>query len=188
MKDNLDIRKQIKEKINTYKSEVIGVWVDECEAAESAFERFDKLNSIMQPMYDLILSYSNYYSVPKDYGTGIELTMIEVHMLQDLLNPEFQTVSAIAKKWKRTNSAVSQTMSKLEQKGLITRTQNENDRKVFFLNLTDLGKETLLYHSRYDNVDIVKTHKKLFTKFTPEEIAIFFSVCDFYNDILEHND
>lgn len=148
------------------------------------FERYNKLNQIMQPMYDLVLTYSNYYSVRKDYGNGVELTMIEAHILQDLMDPEFQTVSALATKWKRTNSAISQIIRKLEDKGLLERTQNQSDRKSYTLTLTPLGEETVLAHSRYDNIDIVKIHKKLFNKYSPEELAVFFSICEFYNELL----
>jgi DNA-binding MarR family transcriptional regulator len=179
--------KKYQDKLKIYEEEVINTWVDPDEDADIVFDRYKKLNEIMQPMYDLVLSYSNYYSIRKDYGTGVELTMIEVHILQDLMDPEFQTVSSLATKWKRSNSAISQIIRKLEDKELLKRSQNEDDRKSYTLTLTSLGQQTVLAHSRYDNIDIVKTHKKLFNKFSPEELAIFFTICESYNDLLEEN-
>lgn len=179
--------KAFRDKLEIYQEEVIDTWIEPDEDSKVVFERYEKLNNIMQPMYNLVLSYSNYYSERKDYGSGVELTMIEVHILQDLLDENYQTVSSLAIKWKRSNSAISQIIRKLEDKDLLERKQNEKDRKSYTLTLTPLGEETVLSHSRYDNVDIVKTHKKLFEKFTPEEMAIFFTICESYNKLLEEN-
>ncbi|UUX33791.1 MarR family winged helix-turn-helix transcriptional regulator [Fundicoccus culcitae] len=183
---SIDLAKY-QDQLEVYEKEVISTWVDEDEDIELTAERYKQLNNIMQPMYNLILSYSKYFSIRKDYGTGIELTMIEAHILQDITDPEYQTASALAKKWKRTRSAISQIITKLENKQLIERTANPSDRKSYDLKLTPLGQETALAHSRYDNVDIVKTHKKLFKKFSPVEMAAFFAICESYNEILEEN-
>lgn len=183
---SIDIQKY-KDQLEVYENEVISTWVPEDEDMEKTIERYKKLDSIMQPMYDLILSYSKYFSVGKDYGTGIELTMIEAHILQDIMSVENQTASALADKWKRTRSAISQIISKLESKQLVERSVNPEDRKSYHLSLTELGEQTALAHSRYDNVDIVKTHKKLFKKFTPVEMAAFFAICESYHEILEQN-
>lgn len=182
---NFKYSEELQKKLLVYKKEVVDTWIDPDEDAESALERYKTLSDIMQPMYDLVLSYSNYYSIRKDYGSGVQLTMIEMHILQDLTEAESQTVSSLAEKWKRTPSAISQIIRKLEDKGLLERLQNKDDRKSYNLILTSLGEQTVLAHSRYDNIDIVKTHKKLFKKYSLEDMAIFFSICESYNQLLE---
>lgn len=177
--------KNVNKFLEIIENNVVGSWIEKDERKEISLSRFENLNSLMQPMYNLILSYSNYYSIPKDYGTGIELTMIEVHILQDLLNPELNTVSKLATKWKRTKSAISQTMRKLEEKGLIEKNQNEKNKKILNLHLTELGYKTVDMHTRFDNLDITKTVKELIKEHSEEEMATFFNICESYNKILE---
>lgn len=58
---------------NLYLEEIVDSWVDENESEEKTNERFKKLSEIVDPMYDFILTYSNYYSSRRDYGVGEKL-------------------------------------------------------------------------------------------------------------------
>lgn len=98
---------------NLYLEEIVDSWVDENESEEKTNERFKKLSKIVDPMYDFILTYSNYYSSRRDYGVGEKLTMLEVHYLTDIYDNPGITVTEIAKIWNRSKSAISQTVRKL---------------------------------------------------------------------------
>ena len=149
-------------------------------------DRYKKLNGIMEPMYDFILAYSNYYSIRRDYGSGEKFTMIEIHVLTEIYDNSGITVTELAEKWCRTSSAISQTVRKLMKWGLINRVGNENNGKIYHLTITEKGKELALIHKKYDNLDIVKTKKKLLKKFTIEELIAFDKICKEYTNILRY--
>ena len=149
---------------------------------------FNVMNySLMEPMYNFVVSHSKYFSIRKDYGTGIELTMIEAHILQDIKENPHTTVSSLALQWGKTSSAISQIIKKLDEKGLINRVINQNDRKINNLVLTTLGAETALAHNIFDNKDILRTRKKLLEKFSIEEMIAFDKICKEYTEIIEES-
>ena len=55
-----------------------------------------------------------------------------------------------------------------------------------YLTITERGKELALIHKKYDNLDIVKTKKKLLKKFTIEELIAFDKICKEYTEILRY--
>lgn len=167
-----------------YEEEILNAQIDLDENEKVVNARYEKLNGIMESMYDFVLAYSNYYSVRRDYGSGDKFTMIEIHILTEIYDKPKITVTALAEKWGRTSSAISQTVRKLMKWKLINRVENENNGKIYHLMITKKGKELVLLHKRYDNLDIVKTKKKLLKKFTIEELIAFDKICKEYTDIL----
>lgn len=173
---------------NLYLEEIVDSWVDENESEEKTNERFKKLSEIVDPMYDFILTYSNYYSSRRDYGVGEKLTMLEVHYLTDIYDNPGITVTEISKIWNRSKSAISQTVRKLINWEYICKKENTEDGKVYNLYITDIGKEIVMAHKRYDNVDIVKTRKRLLRDFTVDELVAFDEICKAYTALLRNKD
>ncbi len=167
-----------------YKKEIIDTWIEDNESLELIEERFVKLNGIMSFMYDFILAYSNYYSIKRDYGTGDKLTMIEAHILTDIYDNSGITVTELACKWHRTSSAISQVVKKLMKSGFVERINNKDNAKIFHLIPTKNGKVVVIAHKKYDNLDIIKTRKKLLEKFSLDEIISFDKICKEYTKIL----
>ena len=64
-----------------YEKEILNAQIETNEDEKLVNYRYKKLNGIMEPMYDFILAYSNYYSIRRDYGSGEKFTMIEIHMI-----------------------------------------------------------------------------------------------------------
>ena len=169
-----------------YEKEILNAQIETNEDEKLVNYRYKKLNGIMEPMYDFILAYSNYYSIRRDYGSGEKFTMIEIHVLTEIYDNSGITVTELAEKWCRTSSAISQTVRKLMKWGLINRVGNENNGKIYHLTITEKGKELASMHKKYDNLDIVKTKKKLLKKFTIEELIAFDKICKEYTNILRY--
>ncbi|MEX6493203.1 MarR family transcriptional regulator [Fusobacterium animalis] len=169
-----------------YEDEILNTKIEANEDEKLINSRYKKLNGIMEAMYDFVLAYSNYYSIRRDYGTGEKFTMIEIHILTEICDNSGITVTELAEKWCRTSSAISQTVKKLIKWGFVNRISNENNGKIFHLSITEKGKELALIHKRYDNLDIVKTKKKLLKKFTIEELIAFDKICKEYTNILRY--
>ncbi len=156
-----------------FEDEIIKTWVDDDEAEELVNHRFIRLNQLNLNVYDFVLTYYNYFIARRDYGYGHRLTMIEAHVLTDIVDNPGIWISQLAEKWGRTRSALSQTVKKLIAWGYVERVNSDEDSKYFFLYPTDKAKEFAIIHKRYDNVDTVKLYKRLLRKFSPEDLITF---------------
>ena len=58
-------------------------------------------------------------NIPIDYGTGLEYTSVEVHMLEYVIDHPGKTVTELSLDFDKTKAAISQMMKKLEEKELI---------------------------------------------------------------------
>lgn len=171
-----------------YENEIINTWIENDESEEIVARRYRALSTIMNPMYDFILAYSNYFSTRRNYGYGPELTMIEAHILTHIYDYPDTTVTEIANHWRRTTSAISQIVRKLINLGLVDRVNSKENGAVYHLTTTENGARLALAHKRYDNIDIVKTRKVLLEKFSVEDLQAFDLVCKAYTEILRAND
>lgn len=169
-----------------YKEEIIDQWIKIDQTKPEADKTYEKLNFLMEPVYEFVLSYSNYYNQRRSYGKGPKLTMVEAHILTQISDHKGLTVTELSKKWKRTTSAISQTVKKLIEFDLVYRQNSKANRKIFHLYPTKLGEELSFYHKRYDNIDIVKTKKKLLENVEIEDLISFNKVCKLYNQLLEN--
>jgi Transcriptional regulators len=131
-------------------------------------------------LYSFVETYNDYINGTRDYGTGLMISMVEVHMLTMIHDDPGTTVSDLAGVWNRTKSAVSQNISKLEKKGLIYRVRDENNAKIMHLYVTDEGEALTMAHKAYDIADIKKTQSALAEDCTPEELQSFYKVLDVY--------
>ncbi|RGY96192.1 MarR family transcriptional regulator [Clostridium sp. AM58-1XD] len=136
-------------------------------------------------LYKFVLLYSNYLSSSKDYGTGNMVSMVEVHTLTQIYDNPGITVTQLANYWRRTKSAVSQTVGKLESRGLITRTVSENNKKVYELYVTEEGRKLSAAHKAYDLVEISHTLEDLLKTCTYDEIDTFYKVLESYIHLFE---
>ncbi len=168
-----------------FEREVIGVWIRDSEDEETVERRFVEINSQNLILYRFILTYYNYFVTRRNYGGDHNFTMIEAHVLTDIVDTPGITVSELATNWKRTQSALSQTVKKLIKWGYVERVINQENSKYFFLFPTEKARDFAISHKRYDNRDTIKLFKLLLKKFTPEELTTFFNVMDEYNKILE---
>lgn len=168
-----------------YYNDILDTWVDENEDYITTNKRYKELSKVMDPMYDFVLAYSNYYNIRRDYGFGPKLTMIEVHILTEISDKPGITVTELACKWNRTTSAISQTVRKLMKQDLVYRENSKTNGKIFHLYVTETGEKLVFSHKKYDNIDIVKTKKKLMESFSIDELDAFDRICKVYTELLK---
>mgnify|MGYP005895669701 FL=1 len=172
-----------------FKEEIIGKWIDENEDIEITNKRFVKLNKQYETLYNFTLAYNNYMTHKKNYNSGKEkLTMVESHILLDIVDNPKITVGELAKKWEKTPSAISQTIKTLLKKEFIYREISPENAKYFYLYPSIKGKEFTNCHKKYDNIDIVKTSKTLLEKFYLDEVVSFYMVMEEYTKLLKKKD
>lgn len=89
------------------------------------------------------------HSSPHDFGTGVALFRAEIHTIRAIgKNPRIN-VTALAEHINVTKGAVSQTISKLTRKGLVSKTHARHNAKEVLLELTDLGWKGFHAHERF---------------------------------------
>ena len=134
-------------------------------------ERFDNMIKVIDESYDLIQEYD---SKPRQFGK-VMLYPVETHTLAIIRNHPGINASMIAKELKKTLSASSQILKKLEQKGLISRTKNPHNNREYNLYLTVGGRQIFDLHGQFDK-KIMKRYFKNLISFSNEEIDIYIKV------------
>nr|WP_242972005.1 MarR family transcriptional regulator [Haloimpatiens massiliensis] len=95
------------------------------------------------------------------------------------------TVTELSKYWNRTKGAISKTVSRLVERGFVTRYQKEDNAKTILLKVTEEGLKLSQAHKLYDTIDIAKTLDDLLKKCTIEDIDSFYKVIDTYIELIK---
>ena len=141
---------------------------------------YQQLLSRADLVYKFATLYSDYLSENQDYGTGQLVTMVEVPTLSAIeANPGI-TVTELAQMNNRTKGAISQTVSKLEKKGLIRREKRDGNAKTVLLFCTPAGKELSGRHMANDVSEVTQTMAELLRNCTMQELDAFFKVMTYY--------
>mgnify|MGYP001210683720 CR=1 FL=1 len=141
---------------------------------------FKQLNDRANLVYKFAMLYSDYMAVKKDYGTGLLINMVEMHTLTSIQENPGITASQLSKMWDRTPGAISQTLTKLQQKKLIERKKDEGNAKTILLYATPEGERLSRAHKTYDAADVAETMQELMKNCTTQEIDDFFKVISYY--------
>ena len=131
-------------------------------------------------VYSFVTVYNSYINELRDYGTGMLINMVEVHTLTMIADHPGITVSELSVMWSRTKGAVSQNVTRLEKKGLITRQRDEKNAKIVHLYVTGEGERLSTAHKLYDNMDIMQTQRDLLQSCSLEEVDSFYKVLKAY--------
>jgi len=115
-------------------------------------------------------------NVPCDYGTGEMYTSVEAHTITNIyLNPGI-TAKEISEKTARTQSAVSQIVSKLSLKGLLKTEKDSEDNRRTCLYVTEKGEELAKAHIAYDERAIGKAIETLIEKMGTDAMENFIQI------------
>lgn len=149
---------------------------------------YNQLNKRAEIIYRFVSLYNDYVYEERDYGTGVQLKMIEIHALTLIEQNPGITATELACRLYKTKGAISQTLKKLVQDGFVQRQFKENDSKTMLLYATLAGKSLSNAHKIYDINDIGQTLQDMRQVFADEEIEIFYKVMEKYSDLLQNED
>lgn len=93
--------------------------------------------------------YLQIAKIPHTFGTGVTLYPTEIHMICTIHDHAGATVTELAKVTGVTKGAISQTVAKLEAKGMIRRETPEDNHLKSLLWLTDLGRRANKAHTAF---------------------------------------
>lgn len=131
----------------------------------------EKLIDVVDQGYDIMQEYAN---KPRQFN-GIMLYPVETQTLEIIAENPGITASKIAKELKKTLSASSQILKKLEQKELITRKKNPDNNREYNLFLTKISQDVIKLHGELDEM-IYSRYLENLIDLKDEEIESFIKV------------
>ncbi len=123
--------------------------------------------------------YSNDNSQVHDYGTGEYYTFVEVHTVTLIEDNPGITGSEIAERNGRTKGAVSQILSKLEDKALIRRERDPNNGRRSHLYVTEKGLDLSRKHKEYDECAMGEALEEYISIFGQEAVEKFYEILEY---------
>lgn len=120
-----------------------------------------------------------------DYGEGNLMTETEAHTLGYICDNQEVTVTHLAETFFRTKGTISKLLAKLEDKGLVTRMQKDNNKKWVYFKATEKGLRINELHRSYDRVKTLEMLEALLQDCTIEEIESFYKVTALRTRFLE---
>ena len=119
------------------------------------------LNSI------LLISENQHEILVGSCTSGVSLTNTQEHILM-LVADEELTNSVLAKKLNVSQAAITKAVKPLLNQGMLETYRDENDARVLYYRLTDIGRPIALEHLHHHQ-HTLHTYEDVLSKFTPNE-------------------
>ena len=113
-------------------------------------DRFKLFEELMKTLHEITTGFNEYESIPRKYGIEEMLFMAETHMLNMIFENEGITLGELSRITRRSNGAISHTITKLINKGLVIKKKMPEDNRSFVVFLTEKGNLVHNYHKNYD--------------------------------------
>ena len=134
------------------------------------------LNSI------LLLSENQHEILVGSCTSGVSLTNTQEHILM-LVADEALTNSVLAKKLNVSQAAITKAVKPLLSKGMLETYRDENDARVLYYRLTEIGKPIALEHQHHHQ-HTLHTYEDVLSKFTKNEQGVISRFLDLLEEEL----
>lgn len=134
------------------------------------------LNSI------LLLSENQHEILVGSCTSGVSLTNTQEHILM-LVADESLTNSVLAKKLNVSQAAITKAVKPLLSQGMLETYRDENDARVLYYRLTEIGKPIALEHQHHHQ-HTLHTYEDVLSKFTKNEQGVISRFLDLLEEEL----
>ena len=134
------------------------------------------LNSI------LLLSENQHEILVGSCTSGVSLTNTQEHILM-LVADESLTKSVLAKKLNVSQAAITKAVKPLLSQGMLETYRDENDARVLYYRLTEIGKPIALEHQHHHQ-HTLHTYEDVLSKFTKNEQGVISRFLDLLEEEL----
>ena len=134
------------------------------------------LNSI------LLLSENPHEILVGSCTSGVSLTNTQEHILM-LVADEALTNSVLAKKLNVSQAAITKAVKPLLSQGMLETYRDENDARVLYYRLTEIGKPIALEHQHHHQ-HTLHTYEDVLSKFTKNEQGVISRFLDLLEEEL----
>lgn len=125
----------------------------------------------------LVMTYMNMDRQMQNYGTDTVIYHSEIHLISAIAKNADINVKGLAEQFGITSASVSETLSKLQKKGLIKKTQDEGNLSRLKLSLTTKGRLAHEEHMRYHD-EINQIIAEALTGATEEQLDFLIGFCN----------
>ncbi|ROR21341.1 DNA-binding MarR family transcriptional regulator [Mobilisporobacter senegalensis] len=119
-------------------------------------EAHDTLNEILVILFNDIMDLEQKALISEKFKN---ISINDMHIIEAIGDKEPQKMSQIAKSMKVTVGTLTTAMNSLVNKGYVIREKGQEDRRVVFISLSELGLEALKKHAKFHE-DMVQTIMK----------------------------
>ena len=134
------------------------------------------LNSI------LLISENQHEILVGSCTSGVSLTNTQEHILM-LVADEALTNSVLAKKLNVSQAAITKAVKPLLNQGMLETCRDENDARVLYYRLTDIGRPIAIEHQHHHQ-HTLHTYEDVLSKFTPNEQEVISRFLDLLEEEL----
>lgn len=134
------------------------------------------LNSI------LLLSENQHEILVGSCTSGVSLTNTQEHILM-LVADESLTNSVLAKKLNVSQAAITKAVKPLLSQGMLETYRDENDARVLYYRLTEIGRPIALEHQHHHQ-HTLHTYEDVLSKFTKNEQGVISRFLDLLEEEL----
>ena len=134
------------------------------------------LNSI------LLLSENQHEILVGSCTSGVSLTNTQEHILM-LVSDEALTNSVLAKKLNVSQAAITKAVKPLLSQGMLETYRDENDARVLYYRLTEIGRPIALEHQHHHQ-HTLHTYEDVLSKFTKNEQGVISRFLDLLEEEL----
>ena len=124
---------------------------------------------------------TNEYDAMLHNYNGVIMFQAESQLIKMIGNNPGITASELAQRSKKTNSACSQLIRKLKQKGWVIQKRNESNNRMWNLFLTEEGEQIYQAHYQFESRCYLRTFHSL-EQFTEEELGIYLKIQNQINE------
>lgn len=114
---------------------------------------------VIQNLLRLLNKFDRIEKMPIVLENGVELTTKEIHTIQAIGETEKINVTEVGTHFGVTKGAASQMVSRLVERGFVTKSISAHSNKEFELTLTDLGWQAFKTHERFHGQDMAELIK-----------------------------
>ena len=140
----------------------------------------EKINHFLN---EVILTAENQHEILVGSCTsGVSLTNTQEHILM-LVADEALTNSVLAKKLNVSQAAITKAVKPLLSQGMLETYRDENDARVLYYRLTEIGKPIALEHQHHHQ-HTLHTYEDVLSKFTKNEQGVISRFLDLLEEEL----
>ena len=140
----------------------------------------NKINRFLNSI--LLLSENQHEILVGSCTSGVSLTNTQEHILM-LVADEALTNSVLAKKLNVSQAAITKAVKPLLSQGMLETYRDENDARVLFYRLTEIGKPIALEHQHHHQ-HTLHTYEDVLSKFTKNEQGVISRFLDLLEEEL----
>jgi len=135
-------------------------------------DRIQLVEELLSASRKSAIAQMGFWERPREYAPGDTLYMREAHFIVAVGLEGHPTMSEMARRLNVTQGAVTQTATRLENKGYVVRAKDPKDRRQTTVALTEKGKKLCAEHVRYDQSQYRQVSQWL-GDFSDEDLALF---------------